>query len=74
MAVLSVTEVPKLKELAEEFGYHIHLHDACGGQAFTLEAEGNASDEIYNALEMFFDQHNMEIKYYDEKRRNFSAR
>ena len=37
MATLSLLEVPKLKQLAAQYGYTLHLHDACGGQSFTLE-------------------------------------
>ncbi|MBQ8134675.1 MAG: hypothetical protein IJ192_09780 [Clostridia bacterium] len=74
MAVLSILEVPELKKMAEQYGYTIHIHDACGGQAFSLEENGEVSDEIYHALEEFFKKHHMTIHFFDEKKHNFSAR
>lgn len=74
MAVLSIAEMPKLKEMAGKYGFDIHIHDACGGQAFTLEPGENTNEGIYNALEQFFSEHKMTVSYFDEKKLNFSAR
>ncbi|MBR2176892.1 MAG: hypothetical protein IJ861_08100 [Clostridia bacterium] len=74
MAVLSIAEMPKLKEIAVKYGFNIHLHDACGGQAFSLEPGENTDDGIYHALEQFFSEHKMTVRYFDEKKLNFSAK
>ena len=74
MSVLSMLEVPKLKKLAKQYGYSIHIHDACGGQAFSLEEDGETSNDIYPALEEFFKEHHMTIRFFDEKKHNFSVK
>jgi ribosomal protein L7/L12 len=43
---LTIAEVSALqKELEEKFGVKLHLHDACGGQAFSLEKGGEEVKE-----------------------------
>lgn len=75
MAILSLTEVPELKKLAESFGYTIHLHDACGGQSFQLEASGEeTSDSVFPALEEFFSARRMSVFYFGEDKLNFIAK
>lgn len=36
MKILSLGDVPELKNLAKENGFTLHVRDACGGQAFLL--------------------------------------
>lgn len=75
MAILSLLEMPALKTLTEQYGYTVHLHDACGGQAFTLEPLGaQTSAQVYPALEEFFAAHRMTVKFYDAQKLNFVAR
>ncbi len=75
MAILSMTEMPKLKELAQKYGYTIHIHDSCGGQAFGLDkASENASDEVYEALESFFKEYKMTVTYFDARKTGFTVK
>lgn len=71
MSVLSLLEMPKLKELAAAYGYNIHVHDACGGQSFTLEPAGAASEEVYSAITAFFAERQMTVNFYDAKKLHF---
>lgn len=42
MVVLSLMEAIELKCLSQEkFGVHLHFHDGCGGQYFSLEDEAD---------------------------------
>lgn len=62
----------KLKELVAQFGYDVHLHDACGAQSFTLEpTAGNQSGQIYEKIEEFFAKHQMSVRFYDSEKLNF---
>lgn len=74
MAVLSLLEVPKLKELVHPYGYVVHVHDACGGQSFTLEQVGeNPNEQVYGVIEKFFSEHQMGVRFYDNEKLNFVA-
>lgn len=74
MAALSLLEIPKLQELVRQFGYVVHVHDACGGQSFTLEPVGDHSGkQVYGAIEKFFSEHQMAVNFYDEEKLNFAA-
>lgn len=74
MAALSLLEVPKLKELVRPYGYTIHVHDACGGQSFTLEQMNeNPSEQVYEAIKEFFAGHRMSVDFYDAENLNFVA-
>lgn len=74
MATLSMLEVPKLKELVRQYGYTVHVHDACGGQSFTLEQIGdNPSKQVYEAIEKFFSEYQMTVHFYDDKKLDFVA-
>lgn len=75
MAILSLMEIPALKELIKPYGFTIHLHDACGGQSFSLEAiESETSDKVYDELEKFFSTHNMKITYFGKEKLDFVAK
>ena len=75
MATLSFSEVPKLQEGVGPYGYRIHLHDACGGQSFTLErTDGEASGDVYAFLESFFAERQMAVRFYDAARLEFTVR
>lgn len=55
MAMLSLSETLKLKQLVSRYGVLVHVHDACGGQSFTLEPGGNPPDQqVYEEIENFF--------------------
>lgn len=42
MAIISFDDVLKLKQAcSEKFNEHVHFHDACGGQYFSLETDSN---------------------------------
>ncbi|MFT9056479.1 MAG: hypothetical protein ABF449_07620 [Ethanoligenens sp.] len=72
MSTLSLLDVPKLKELVRPYGYNIHMHDACGGQSFTLERTGEkASADVYGAIETFFAARHMTVRFYDDAKLNF---
>ncbi|MFT8889086.1 MAG: hypothetical protein ABF904_09735 [Ethanoligenens sp.] len=74
MSTFSMLDVPKLKELVRPYGYNIHMHDACGGQSFTLERIGDkASEDVYGAIEAFFAERHMTVRFYDDARLNFVA-
>ncbi|MEG1427316.1 MAG: hypothetical protein RSC76_06460 [Oscillospiraceae bacterium] len=72
MAILSLGEIPALKELLLPYGYGLHLHDACGGQAFSLEALTSSPEEgAFPVLEEFFAARRMTLHYFGEDRLNF---
>jgi major membrane immunogen (membrane-anchored lipoprotein) len=74
MAVLSLLEMPKLKELVSQYGYVIHVHDSCGGQSFTLESVNDGPNkQVYKEIEDFFLKHQMTVKFYDHEKLNFIA-
>lgn len=73
MATLSILEIPALKKIGLEYGYTVHLHDACGGQSFTLAACGDTNEAIYPAIENFFAAHQMTVRFYDAAKLNFIA-
>lgn len=51
MTIISFDDVLKLKQAcSEKFKEHVHFHDACGGQYFTLETN---SDEIREFIKEF---------------------
>ena len=75
MAVLSLGEIPELQKLIQPYGYKIHVHDACGGQSFSLEPiSDNPSEEVHYVLEDFFKSHKMSVSYYGNDKLNFVAR
>lgn len=75
MAVLSLSEFPKLKEALAPFGYTIHVHDACGGQAFELEPTTDSPDaKAYEVLEDFFTGQRMTLHFFGNDKLNFIAK
>lgn len=74
MQVLPMQEILKLKDLVHEHGYVLHLHDACGGQSFTLEPnDENPDKQVYEEIEKFFQSHGMTAHFYDTEKLNFVA-
>lgn len=74
MAILSLSEIPQLKGLVRQYGYAVHVHDACGGQSFTLEpVGGHPSQQVYGAIEIFFSEHQMAVNFYDHEKLNFTV-
>lgn len=72
MAELSLLEIPKLKELVRPYGYAVHVHDACGGQSFTLEpVSDHPNTQVYEAVEKFFCEQQLAVDFYDRERLNF---
>ena len=75
MAVLALSEIPALNNELKEFGYIIHVHDACGGQAFELKALGESPNhKVFEFIEKYFSEKSMSVKYYTEDKLNFTAR
>lgn len=74
MKILSLSDVPQLKELAKKHGYDIHVRDACGGQSFSLEEKGLADKEIFDEIENFFIKLGFKVHYYDDKKLNFTLK
>ena len=51
MTIINFDEVLELKKACKEkFNEHVHFHDACGGQYFTLETD---SEEIRSFITDF---------------------
>lgn len=74
MAVLSIGEVPELNRILEPYGFKIHLHDACGGQSFSLEGQKEPEEAMFRELEEFFSNHRMSVHYYGGDKLNFIAK
>ena len=74
MAVLSIGEVPELNRILASYGFKIHLHDACGGQSFSLEGEKEPEEAMFTELEAFFNNHRMSVHYYGGDKLNFIAK
>lgn len=75
MSILSILEMPSLKKTAAKYGYTVHMHDACGGQLFTLEAVGDTqSDDVHDAISNFFADRSMTVNFYDAEKMNFTAK
>jgi ribosomal protein L7/L12 len=58
---LTIAEVSALqKETEEKFGVKVHLHDACGGQAFSLE---RGSEEIKEFIFSYFSERKEKVVF-----------
>lgn len=63
MTIISFDEVLKLKHACDEkFKEHVHFHDACGGQSFSIETD---SDEIRNFIINFMAEMNYKVKFHE---------
>lgn len=61
MAVLNLDEVLELKaDLKERFGVHLHMHDVCGGQSFSIDLP-ELSEEVKQYLEEYFSRRGQSI-------------
>lgn len=74
MAVLSISEIPDLNKILVPYGFKVHLHDACGGQSFSLEGDNASQAAMFTELEEFFGKHRMSVRYYGEDKLNFIAK
>lgn len=73
MAVLSLSEIIKLKKHIEPYGYTVHVHDACGAQSFGLEKiRDEVDDKVFEALQEFFDPYKLDIHFYNDDKQNFT--
>lgn len=69
MTIISFEEVLELKHACDEkFKEHVHFHDACGGQYFTLETD---SDDIRNFIKDFMAKMNYKVVF-DKTRMSFT--
>ena len=48
------------KACAERFPDHVHFHDGCGGQYFTLDER---NEEIKRFIESYFDKKGMTVTF-----------
>jgi len=71
MKTITYQELIELNSLLEEKSLQvkIHLRDACGGQAFWIETLNTAdiSTGVYEELERFFSQRNINITFNNSK-------
>ncbi len=71
MKTITYQELIELNSLLEEKSLQvkIHLRDACGGQAFWIETLNKADvpTGVYEELERFFSQRNINIKFNNSK-------
>lgn len=75
MAILSLSKIPELNHRLEKYGYKIHVHDACGGQSFSLEATAeNTDNRVLDFLEDYFSSENMKITFFGKDKLNFIAK
>lgn len=69
MTIISFDDVLELKKACKEkFNEHVHFHDACGGQYFSLETD---SDEIREFITDFL----LKMKYkvnFDKDKMSFT--
>ncbi len=74
MAVITFSNLIDLQNKIEPFGCKIHMHDACGGQSFSLETKDEKiDDEVYRIIESFFKDHRMTVSFLGENRLDFIA-
>ena len=70
MTIISFDEVLELKKACQEkFNEHVHFHDACGGQYFTLETD---SDEIRKFITDFMLAKNYKVNF-DKNKMSFTV-
>ena len=75
MAVLTFSEMSELKSRLEALGCRLHIHDACGGQSFSLEffAEENR-EKALAVLDEYFTSRKMTIEYYNKAKTEFTVK
>lgn len=69
MKTLTYDEVIRLNKQLEEYGVHVSLHDACGGQSFSIKEE-LIPEEVYGVIDGFFSALGISLEY-DSKKRSF---
>lgn len=75
MAILTLSDIIKLKELLTPYGVTLRTHDACGGQSFTLETPSGAVDEnAHAALHAFLEARRLTARYFDAEKKDFTVR
>lgn len=72
MRFISFMEISELKESLKNAGFNcaIHSHDTCGGQYFSLEADGAEVIEALKHVKEFFNRKNISV-HIDEKANTF---
>lgn len=60
--VIAIDKVIELKkEISDNFGLHLHLHDACGAQSFSFDESVNKS--VQNFISEFCRQYGGEVHF-----------
>lgn len=73
MAIMEIDKVLKINKALEALGCKLHIHDTCGGQAFSIEELENTNImEATVKIKTFFEEEGFETKFYDSH--NFSIR
>lgn len=73
MKVLSIADAALLKDIAKGYGCALHMHDACGGQAFSIEPpHGTPYDGLYREIEDFLMRRGMQPRYFGDKKLDFT--
>lgn len=63
MKILNIDEVIELKKaLSEQFSAELHLHDACGGQSFSLNNPSRGAQEY---IEKYCRERRMRAVFYE---------
>ena len=72
MPIISTIETAQLKkELAENFGAELHLHDSCGGQSFSMDKSG---EDITEYIKTFFAERGVKIKFTPDGKQFYTLR
>lgn len=69
MKTLTYDDVIRLNKQLEEYKVHVSLHDACGGQSFSIKEE-QIPAEVYGIVDSFFSSLGVKLEY-DRKKRSF---
>lgn len=66
MSALSLDEVLALrKDVQDQFGVYVHLHDACGSQSFSVEPS-EMTDALRQYLEKYFSDRGQSVRISDD--------
>lgn len=66
MTALSLDEVIEMRDLVQErFGVRVHMHDACGGQSFSV-APQDMTPELRSYLAGYFDACGLKVSIGDD--------
>lgn len=66
MSVLNLDEVIALRNrLQTDYGVHLHMHDTCGGQTFSIDTQ-DLTEPVKKALEDYFSERGQKIRIHDD--------